>query len=151
MKMVKPKKKYFELFEEYKKIISKILPKAEITLIDSLAIPMLGKKEIDILIETENLEESCDLLTKEFPKRSPIVGNHVYFHDERKDIMVELHLSKKGSKKIKSVKEFIEKLKNNSKLKEKFEKFKLSCDSFSKEEYKKKKSEFMTQEGLIVS
>ena len=52
MRIIEPSEEIFKIIEEYKEIISKILPTAKITLIGSFAIPMCGKEEFDLFWES---------------------------------------------------------------------------------------------------
>jgi len=47
---------YLKIFKKYEKIIKKTLLISRINLNGSMAVPMKGKEEIDILVEVENIE-----------------------------------------------------------------------------------------------
>lgn len=140
---------YLKIFKKYEKIIKKTLPLSRINLIGSIAVPMSGKEEIDILVEVENIEESQELLSKSKFRKGPVVDGTGYLRDYRFDIECEIHLVKFDDIKVKRTLSLVNKLQTNVFLRKQFEKFKKSCDGISGDEYRKKKNEFLKKSGLV--
>ena len=140
---------YIKIFEKYEKIIKKTLPISRINLIGSIAVPMMGKEEIDILVEVENIEESQELLSKVKFGKGPIANGTGYLRDYRFNIECEVHLVKFNDSKVKKTLSLVNKLQTNVSLKKQFEEFKLNCNGISRDEYRKKKSKFLKDSGLV--
>ena len=134
---------FLKLFEKYKIIINKCLPKCNIYLIGSMAVPMKWKEEIDILVETEDVIKAHEILSKEGFSQGPIIKNSAFLRDYRFGIEAEIHLVRIGSKKIERTRKFVEKLQNNKELRLKFEEFKEKYSGLTRNEYRKKKEVFL--------
>ena len=105
IKIIKPSKKIFQIIKKYKKIIKDALPSSKITLIGSFAIPMYGKEEIDLLVETDNVKKAQEIIQEKGLGRfgiGPIVDGEGYCRSKKRyGIICELHIVPKGHKKIK--------------------------------------------------
>ncbi len=134
---------YLEIFNKYKTEILKLLPEAKIELIGSAAVPMKGKRELDILVESSNKENAQKKLIKNGYEEGPVFEDTSYVKDFRYGIECEVHIMNKGDKKINEIKFLISKLKKDKKLRDKFEKFKESCESLDIREYRKRKAIFL--------
>lgn len=134
---------YLDIFEKYKKIILNIIPDLYIELIGSAAVPMNGKKEIDILIIADNYEEVQQKLHEDGFGKGPVEGTIAYLRDYRFGIEAEFHIMHSNTKKIEQARALVELLKKDKKLRKDFEEFKRSCDGISRAEYRKRKTEFL--------
>jgi len=143
IKIIDFNREFLLIFEKYKKIIKKILPTSKIYLIGSSAVPMKGKEEIDILIETDNPKEAQRILFKEGFSKGFETDNKIYHMDFRFGIECQIHLVEKGNKWIKRHLDFIKKLQKNHKIRKELEKLKEECDGLTKDEYKKRKNKFI--------
>ena len=81
-----------ERIEFVKKEIKKILPKCKIKLIGSLAVPMKGKKEMDILIQTNNVEQAQNILKEKGYKKGPIANQEGFCRNYNYQVIIELHI-----------------------------------------------------------
>ena len=103
IKIIEPSKEIFGKINGYIEMVQSILPSSKITLIGSFAIPMCGKEEFDLLVETDDVVESQNLVEQNsngiFGK-GPVVGDEAYSRSKKKyGIICELHfLPKKTSK-----------------------------------------------------
>ena len=134
---------FLDIFEKYKKIIHEILSDLHIELFGSAAVPMNGKEEIDILIIADNYKEIQEILSQNGFGKGPIEGTIAYLRDYRFGIEAEFHIMHSKTKKIEQARALVEILKKNPKLRKKFEDFKRSCDGMSREDYRKRKTEFI--------
>lgn len=142
MKLIKYSNKDIVIAKNSIKEIKKILPSAKCKLIGSAAIPMIGKKEFDILVIIGGIKASVRKL-KLLGYQGTIIKNKAYVHKRIKDFTIELHLVKLDSKMIDYYKKYIRILKRDISLRKRYEKFKASCRNLSKKDYKVKKSNFI--------
>jgi GrpB-like predicted nucleotidyltransferase (UPF0157 family) len=147
IEIIEPSEKIFDLYEHIKEKIMNVLPKANVRLIGSFAVPMCGKKEIDILVEINNIEDAQKSLKKVGFSVGPIIDGEAYLHLKERDIICELHILEPNDKKIKKVYDkTINTLKENKALKESFEKLKRSLNGKTSEEYKRTKQKFIEEQ-----
>ena len=132
-----------KIYETYKKLVKSILPNIELELIGSAAVPMKGKKEIDIMIVVEDIKDIQSKLTKLGFSKGPIEGKTAYMRDYRFGIEVEFHIVQKGSKKIVNARKLVNILRNDGNLRKQFEELKEQYNGLNREEYRKRKSLFI--------
>ncbi|MDD4353224.1 MAG: GrpB family protein [Candidatus Nanoarchaeia archaeon] len=150
IKIIEPSKEIFQLINNYKKLIKIILPNAKVTLIGSFAVPMCGKEEIDLLIETDNVKEAQKLLGKHGFGIGPIINGEGFCKSNNYGIVCDLHIVSKGHKNIKKYFDVITNLKENPKILKKYEELKKSLDGSTEEFYKKAKNKFLKENILIL-
>lgn len=150
IKIIEPSKEIFQLIDNYKLLIKDILPNSKLTLIGSFSVPMCGKEEIDLLIETDNVKEAQELLGKNGFGIGPIVNGEGFCKSNKYGIACDLHLAPKGHKNIKKYFDLITKLKENPKILKKYEDFKKSLGGSAEEIYKKAKNKFLKENNLIL-
>ena len=139
----------FKIFEKYRNIILEKLPKAEVILFGSHAIPMKGQiNELDMLVIVDEQYDALPILKELFSEFYDYDGR-IYLYDYRFDVEAEIHLVSKGHEKIKRVLGFVDLLKKNKNLREELEELKVSCNGITKEEYRDKKTEFLKRHKLI--
>ena len=152
IKIIEPSKEVFKIIEEYTNLVQKILPTSKITLIGSFAIPMCGKEEIDLLVETDDIKKAQKEIEEKSDGRfgiGPRVGEVGFSRSKKKfGIICELHFVPKGYKKIQNYLKFIENLKSKPDIIKKFEKLKRSLDGSTEEEYKNEKRKFIKENKL---
>ncbi len=136
---------FLNIFDKYKKAIRKIIPELKPELIGSAAVPMKGKEEIDIMIVADNFKEVQEKLSQHGFDKGPVEGKTAYLRDYRVGVEAEFHIVQAGSKKIEIARRLVSILRNNPQLKEAFEKLKEECNGMEREEYKKRKSGFITR------
>ena len=130
-------------YYQYKKMIHTVLPDAKVELIGSAAIPMVGKKEIDILVICDDVEKAHSVLEKLAFGRGPITKEGGYLSDSRFGVEAEFHVVATGSKKIDNARRLIARLQSDKPLRDRLEFLKRSWDGLSREEYRKHKAEFL--------
>jgi GrpB-like predicted nucleotidyltransferase (UPF0157 family) len=147
IEIIEPSQEILDLYNYFQGKIKKNLPKSRIRLIGSFGVPMCGKKEIDILVEVENVEKSHDLLAKNGFSKGPIFNGEGFLHDKKEGILCEVHILEKNDKRIEEVYfKMINKLKKDKLLRERFEYLKKSFNGKNIDEYKKAKSKFLKEE-----
>jgi len=109
---------------------------------------MKGKKEMDIMVVTEDVKDAQDkLVSKGFPK-GPIVDGIGYCRNRKQIVIVELRIIPPGHKKIEQYKAHVRMLQKDAFLREQFEVLKAGLDKTGIENYKKEKSKFMKEHNL---
>lgn len=149
--IIEPSKKIYDLFDHIKEKISNNLPESEIELIGSFAVPMKGKKEIDILIQTENVESAQNFLTKIGFSKGPIIKREGFCINRDHEIIIELHIVPFNHKKIKTYRKLITKFRKNPEIKKRFENLKMAFEGKPAKEYKEAKNEFIKENNLLES
>ncbi|MFT4311001.1 MAG: GrpB family protein [Candidatus Woesearchaeota archaeon] len=152
VKIIKPSKEIFEKIDEYKEIVKQILPDSKIELIGSLAIPMIGKEEFDLLVEVDDVLKSQKTIEE---KRSdlfgigPIIDDEGYVRSKKKfGIICELHLLPRNHNKITNYKNYVRKLKENKEVRLEYENLKLSLNGKEMKYYRQQKKEFIKKYKL---
>jgi GrpB-like predicted nucleotidyltransferase (UPF0157 family) len=153
--ILEPTEEVFAKAFFYLNFLKEILPKAKITLIGSLAIPVCIKNEIDILVEIEEDEDILKVQEKirdenqDLFRIGPIVNGEGYSRTKKKHgIICELHILHRGDDRIEKYIRQIEQFKSNPELAKKYGDLKRSLDGYKSSEYKKAKNEFMKENGF---
>jgi len=153
IRIIGPSEEVFELIDFYKTIVKNALPKAKITLIGSFAIPMCGKEEFDLLVETGDVRNAQKLIQEKGRGRfeiGPIVGGEGFCRSKKRfGIICELHIVPKEHKKIEVYLDLINKLKSKPEIVRKYEKLKWALNGSTEEAYKKEKSKFLKENNLL--
>ncbi len=153
IRIIEPSEEMFQTIEFYKKVVKDALPNSKITLIGSFAVPMCGKNEFDLLVETDDVKKAQELIQEKGQGRfgiGPIVDGEGYCRSKkRQGIICELHIVTKGHKKIKHYLDLIRTLKSKPEIIKKYEELKRSLNGSTEETYKKEKSKFLKENKLI--
>jgi 8-oxo-dGTP pyrophosphatase MutT (NUDIX family) len=148
VEIVEPSKKIFNLSKKIQREVKKILPESETKLIGSFAIPICGRKEIDILVEVKDVKKAQEKLAKLGFKKGPVVRGEAFLTKFEEDMRCDLHVLEYGDKRIRKVYEkVINFFKENKEAREKYSNFRKSLAglSESESEYKEKKSNFLAE------
>lgn len=152
VKIIEPSKEIFQIIDYYKKIVKKALPKSKVTLIGSFAVPMCGKEEFDLLVETDDIKKAQHVIKEKGKGRfgiGPVVRDMGFCRSKKRfGIICELHIVPKEYKKSKNHFKIIKKLKSNPELLKKYEDFKRSLDGYTLDRYKKEKNKFLMENNL---
>ena len=149
IRIIEPSQEVFDIYGYYESIIRRALPDAKIKLIGSFAVPMKGNSELDVLIETNNVEEAQDTLIREGFSKGPIVDGEGFSINREYDIICEAHIVPFDHKKIKRYEFLIHKLQREEELRKRYEDLKTKLDGSSSEVYKEEKNRFLEDNGLI--
>ena len=149
IKIIEPSKELFDIANKYIKLIKNLLPESKICLIGSLAVPMCGKEEIDLLIETKDVKKAQEIVSKIGFSVGPIVDGEGFCKGRNFSVECDLHIVSNNHKKIKKYFGLINKLKENPDLFKKYESFKKSLNGSTIREYKSKKNKFLIENGLV--
>jgi len=150
VEIVEPSKEIFELMISIQGEIKEVVSHVKTKPIGSFAVPMCGKKEIDILIETDDVEKAQDLLSEIGFGKGPIVKGEGFCRKRIGDMICELHIVQPNNKKIKDYDKIIKVFQENKELREEFEDIKRSMNGKLIEEYKQSKKEFFASIKKLV-
>lgn len=142
-----------ELFGLQKELVgelSKILPSSRVEAIGAVAVGMAGRKEVDIMVISGNVLGDTEILARNGYRKGSIENGISYLKIFRDGVEIGIQIIPIGHKMIDTHRQIISKIRGDQDLKEKYEKFKLSLNGLSGEEYKQKKSEWI-KENLLNS
>jgi 8-oxo-dGTP pyrophosphatase MutT (NUDIX family) len=146
VEIVEPSKKIFDLSKKIQREVKKILPESKTRLIGSFAIPICGRKEIDILVEVNNVKKAQEKLAKMGFKKGPVIKGEAFLTKFEEDMRCDLHVLEYGDKRIRKVYEkVINFFKENKEVRERYSNFRKSLVGLSEKEYKEKKSQFLAK------
>ena len=143
IKIIEPSIKISELQKEVITELSKTLLNSSVESIGSMAVQISGKPEIDIMVVSGDVKGDSELLSKKGCRQSPITKGISYLSAKRNGIRIDIQILPIGHKMIEIHRRILRKLKEDIVLNKAYEQFKKSLDGLSKDEYKKKKVEWI--------
>ncbi len=143
IKVIEPSVKIERLQREVIAELSVLLPDSILELIGSMAVPIAGRSEIDVMVISDNPDFNSKLLSEKGYKQGSVVNQISYLSMKRNGIRVDLQIIPANHEQIESHRRILKKLRDNSGLRKKYQEFKKTLDGLSPEEYKKRKSEWI--------
>ncbi|OGI68403.1 hypothetical protein A2738_00750 [Candidatus Nomurabacteria bacterium RIFCSPHIGHO2_01_FULL_42_15] len=143
IKIIKPSLEISELQKEIIIELSKILPDSSSELIGSMAVPISGKSEIDVMVVSNDVNADSKLLVEKSYIQGPVVKEISHLNTKRNGIRVDLQILPVGHKMIGIHRRTLEKLRADAGLSQRYEDFKNSLDGLPEDEYRKKKNEWI--------
>lgn len=125
-----------------------ILTKSHVEAVGSVAIPMAGRREIDLMVISKDTHFDAQILSSSGYISGPEENNIFYLKKYFDGVEVGVQIIPEGHKMITTHRMIIEKLREDPGLKSSYEKFKLGLSGLSREEYKKQKSAWI-KENLL--
>lgn len=147
--IIEPSKELFDLFGKIKQEILTINPDLVIELTGALSVPMKGKKEMDILIQTNNVQSTQNKLIPIGFSKGPINNGEGFCRNRKYEVIIELHILPFNHKKIKLYRQITKTLQEDKNLRKSFEALKTSLNGKNIKEYKDAKKIFMKENNLI--
>ncbi len=147
-KIISPNENVENLQQKIVKELEGILPDSEIELVGAMAVPMVGRPEIDVMVISNKVEQDSKDLVREGYKQGPIVNEISYLKKYENDIEIGIQIIPPGHKMIDVHGKIIQKLRDNPELRESYETFKKTLNGLGREEYKEKKSAWI-KENLL--
>ncbi len=148
IKIVEPSIEISELQKNTIPELSRVLPNSSVEFIGSMAVPISGKSEIDIMIVSDSVENDSQALSKLGYNQGPSLKGISYLSAKRNGIHIDIQILPTGNKMIEIHRRTLRKLKEDIVLSKAYEQFKRSLDGLPKDEYKKKKKEWMKKNLL---
>jgi len=128
--------------------MSTLLPSSQAELVGAMAVPMVGRLEIDVMILSKNIENDSKILSKNGYRQGPIEKEISYLKKIENDVEIGIQIMDAENKMVNTHRGIIQTLRDNDSLREKYEVFKKTLSGLSREEYKEKKSAWI-RENLI--
>jgi len=128
--------------------LSDLLPNSHIELVGAMAVPMIGRPEIDIMIISEDIENDSFKLVDEGYVQGPIEKGISYLKKMSNNIEIGIQIMSPDNNMINIHRNIILKLRENEPLRKKYEEFKKTLSGLNRDEYKKQKGAWI-KENLI--
>ena len=129
--------------------LSELLPHSHIELIGAMAVPMVGRSEIDIMILSKRVKEDSEILVNKGYNQGPVENAISYLKKMQGDVEIGVQIMSPDNKMINIHRNIISKLQNNEALRKSYEDFKRSLSGLTPEEYKKQKGVWIEKNLLI--
>ena len=131
------------LQQEFLEKIKKLLPNSKVEAIGATAVPMVGRPEVDLMVISENITGDSDILIQNRYKPGPVIDGISFLKMMVSGVEVAVQVIPAGHKMIDMHRNIIALLQRDGGLREKYEEFKRTLSILSREEYKRKKSEWI--------
>ena len=138
--IIEPSEKILGIQQEKLREIKIILPNSEVEPVGAMAVPMVGRPELDFMVISNDVEEDSKKLVENGYKQGPKVEATSFLKIMNWDVEVAVQIMPPGSKMIETHRKIVDKLRKDDSLRNKYEEFKRSLSGLSREEYKQKKS-----------
>lgn len=125
-----------------------LFPTRTIELVGAMAVPMSGRREIDIMITSPDVLGDSEVINKTNHSAGPTIDRISYFRKFVDDIEVDVQIVPEDHAMVDIHRGMIEKLKSDSELREKYSKFKHGLAGLPFDEYKVRKSAWV-KENLL--
>lgn len=143
--VVEPNNHIFEIQREYMKKIGKILPHAHIEAVGGMAVPMVGRPELDILVITQDVEGDTEKVKGiEFDHRG-FANDASYLKKAVEGVDVTVQIMREDNEMIETHRKIIALLRHNEALRKEYEDFKRTLSGLERYVYKEKKVAWMKE------
>lgn len=146
--VINPSSEILSLQEKMIKEVSDLLPQSHVEAVGSMAIPMSGRPELDILVISEDISNDSETLSQNGYRQGPVVKNTSFLKKDVDDVEVAIQIMSPDNKMIGIHRNIIKKLIEDEDLRRKYEDFKLTLSGLTREEYKEQKSEYLEKNIL---
>lgn len=119
--------------------IKSLLPSSQVEAVGALAVPMIGRPEIDLMVISKRVVDDSDILVKNGYKQGPIVDGVSFFKMVVGGFEVAVQIIPLGHKMIAIHRNIIALLQRDGELRKRYEEFKRTLSGLSREEYKREK------------
>ena len=146
--IIEPNEDILELQKNSISDVKDILFTENVEAVGGMAVPMIGRPELDILVISKDIEGDADKLeAKGFMYRTP--DNGAIFLKKKVDgVEVAVQIYSADNPMIEKHRKIIDLMRNNNELRESYEDFKRTLDGMPRDEYKKAKIKWMKQNIL---
>ena len=123
--------------------IKKLLPNSQVEAIGAMAVPMVGRPEVDLMIISGHVVEDSKVLIESGYKQGPVIDDISFLKIMVGGVEVAIQVMPVGHKMIDTHRNMIALLQRDGELRKKYEEFKRTLSGLDREEYKRKKSEWI--------
>jgi|GEM_PF-2173742 len=151
IKIIEPSNEIAELQEAVVAELSQLLPKSSVESIGSMAVPISGKSEIDVMIVSDDVAGDSKLLLEKGYRQGPFEYEKdiSYLSTKKNGIRIDIQILPTGHKRIELHRKTLRKLREDIVLRKAYEQFKQSLNGLPQDEYKKRKVEWIKNNLLI--
>lgn len=125
--------------------IKELLPASKILPIGSMAVPMAGKEEIDLLVVSAVPERDSQTLAANGFRKGPIEKDVHYLKASRGAFEIDVQVVSPGHHAIEYHSQMLGKLRRDESLRNRYAEFKRSLNGLTPVEYKEKKSTWIRE------
>lgn len=147
--IIEPNEEIFGVQEASLKEVSELLPKSRVELIGAMAVPMMGREELDLLIISDDISGDSQTLVNAGFKQGPVVNETSFLKKMVGKIEVAVQILGPDHKMIGVHHKILGLLRSNETLRKEYEIFKQNkLSGLTREDYRKKKSEWLEEHIL---
>lgn len=149
--IIDPSVEILALQEKMVNEVSNLLPASHVEVVGSMAVPMAGRPELDILVISEDITSDSDILCQNGYNQGPVVNDTSFLKKMSDNVEVAVQIMSSDNKMVSIHRNLIDILRNDEDLRKKYEKFKHTLSGLNREEYKKQKSEWLEKNILPLT
>jgi GrpB-like predicted nucleotidyltransferase (UPF0157 family) len=141
--IIDPSVEILTLQEKMVDEVSNLLPASHVEVVGSMAVPMAGRPELDILVISKDIATDSDVLSQNGYKQGPVVKETSFLKKLINNVEVAVQIMSANNKMVGIHRNLIDTLRNDEELRKRYEEFKHTLSGLSREEYKRQKSEWL--------
>lgn len=146
--IVEPNEHISAIAQRYVEIVTTTLPGRHIEMVGAMAVPMVGRPELDILIITDDVEgDAATLETVGFGSRGA-GDDALYLKQMVEGVEVTVQIMRPDNALIPMLRGAVRLLRDDHELRNRYEAFKKTLSGLPRDEYKKQKVAWITENVL---
>lgn len=146
--VIEPNDHIFEIQRRYVDIVSQMLPGRHIEMVGGMAVPMIGRPELDILVITDDVEgDALKLETFGFGYLT-FADDAAYLKQKVEGVEVTVQIMREDNKMVNILRQILMLLRTDEALRKEYEAFKRTLAGLERSEYKKRKVEYLQKNIL---
>lgn len=146
--IVEPNSHIFKIQQQYMEELVRILPNAQIEAVGGMAVPMVGRPELDILVISQDIERDTKKIEEVGFNHRGFADNISYLKKVVEGIDVTVQIMLENNKMIGIHRKVIDLLRRDGVLRKKYEEFKRTLSGLERYKYKEKKVAWMKENIL---
>lgn len=144
-RVIEPNEHILDLQREAIEEVKRIISAENVEAVGGMAVPMIGRPELDILVISDDMESDADKLEASgFMYRTP-ADSSIFLKKKVDGVEIAVQLSSAGNPTIERHHKMVNLMRNDSDLRTRYEAFKQTLVGLSREEYKQKKIEWISE------
>lgn len=126
-----------------KQELQKLLPNSNIEFVGAMAVPMVGRPELDVMIISEQIGIDSQVLVENDYKQGPLENGISFLKKMQDCVEIGVQIMSGDNKMVNVHRNMIQILRKNDALRHQYEDFKRTLSGLTREEYKKQKSKWI--------
>jgi len=143
--IIEPSGEIFNIQQKSLDEVRNLLPNSEVEAVGAMAVPMIGRPELDLMVVSQDIEADSRILVENGYKQGPVVNTTSFLKKMVGEIEVAVQIMSPDSSMIDIHRKIIELLRGDEDLKNRYEEFKKTLADLSREDYKEKKSDWIRE------